>query len=79
MVESPWCLLNLELHDEDYNTCQCHGLGLDDRHTFYSHQTLQVMGLGLVLGLRILVMLSFSVFKHLTLQHILFMKFPARP
>ena len=63
MVQSPWCLLNLGLHDEDYNTCQCCGLGLDGRHTFYSHQTLQVMGLRLVLCLRALVTLLFSPFQ----------------
>ena len=63
MVQSPWCLLNFELCGEGYNTCQCRGLGLNGRHTFYSHQTLQVMGLGLALGLRVLVNLFLSAFQ----------------
>ena len=50
MVQSPCCLLNFELCGKGYNTCQCRGLGLNGRHTFYSHQTLQVMGLGLAFG-----------------------------
>ena len=63
MVQSPWCLLNFEFHGECYNTSQCRGLGLNGRHTFYSHQTLQVMGLGLVSGLRVLVTLFLSAFQ----------------
>ena len=54
MVQSP-SLLSLELHDEGQNTCQCHGQGFGGRHISYLHQILQVIDLGLVLGLRVLV------------------------